>query len=110
MSASGLRVRPIDRTKYSRIVVLTGAGISAASGMRTYRGPDGVWEEYEVERYGHADALVDRPEETWRLFGGMRQQVLGAQPNAAHRALAQWEAELRPDQQMLVVTDRKSVV
>jgi NAD-dependent deacetylase len=94
----------LDRTQYSRIVVLTGAGISAGSGLRTYRGPDGVWEEYEVERYGHADALAEQPEQTWRLFGGMREPVLRARPNAAHLALAQWEAELSSGQELLLVT------
>jgi NAD-dependent deacetylase len=94
----------LDPTQYSRIVILTGAGISAGSGLRTYRGPDGVWEEHEVEKYGHAEALTSRPEETWRLFGGMRQPVLDAMPNAAHRALAQWEASLAPHQAFLLVT------
>jgi NAD-dependent deacetylase len=72
---AGSSQRTTRRSKYSRIVVLTGSGISAGSGLRTYRGPDGVWEEYEVERFGHADALRERPEETWRLFGGMREPV-----------------------------------
>ena len=94
----------LDSTLYSRIVVLTGAGISAASGLRTYRGPDGVWEEHEVEKFGHAEALSNRPEETWRLFGGMRKPVLAAKPNAAHLALARWEASLAPQQQFLIVT------
>lgn len=94
----------IDLSQYSRIVVLTGAGISAGSGLRTYRGPDGVWEEYEVEKYGHAEALANRPVETWRLFGGMRGPVLAAHPNAAHRALAAWEARLAPHQEFLLVT------
>lgn len=94
----------LDRFRYFRTVVLTGAGISAGSGLRTYRGPDGVWEEYEVEKYGHADALLDRPKETWRLFGGMRQPVLAARPNAAHAALAAWEASLAPQQELLIVT------
>jgi len=94
----------IDRSKYSRIVVLTGAGISAGSGLRTYRGPDGIWDEYEVERFGNVSTLHDRPEETWRLFGGMREPVLAARPNAAHLALARWEAQLSPHQQFLLVT------
>lgn len=94
----------LNRADYSRIVVLTGAGISAGSGLRTYRGPDGVWDEYEVETYGHASAMSERPDRCWQLFGGMRKPVLQAQPNAAHRALAQWEAELSPGQELLVVT------
>lgn len=94
----------LNRTQYARIVILTGAGISAGSGLRTYRGPDGVWEEYEVETFGHVQALTERPQETWRLFGGMRESVLAARPNAAHRALAEWEAALLPQQQFLIVT------
>jgi NAD-dependent deacetylase len=94
----------IDRSKYSRIVILTGAGISAGSGLRTYRGPGGVWDEHEVARYGHVSALLERPEDTWRLFGGMREPVLAARPNAAHLALARWEAELSSSQQFLIVT------
>lgn len=94
----------LDRSQYSRIVVLTGAGISASSGLRTYRGPDGVWEEYEVEKYGHYEALAHRPEETWRLFGGMREPVLAARPNAAHLALVAWESALAPHQEFLIVT------
>ena len=94
----------LDRSRYSRVVVLTGAGISAGSGLRTYRGPDGVWEEHEVEKYGHAEALAERPEETWRLFGGMREPVLAARPNAAHLALAEWEANLPLGKQVLIVT------
>lgn len=94
----------LDQEKYSHIVILTGAGISAASGLRTYRGPDGVWEEYEVQKYGHVDNLISNPEETWRLFGGMRKPVLSATPNAAHLALAQWESSLAPHQEFLIVT------
>jgi NAD-dependent deacetylase len=94
----------LDRSRYSRIVVLTGAGISAGSGLRTYRGPDGVWQRYEVEKFGHADSLAQRPQETWRLFGGMRVPVLAAKPNAAHMALAGWEAGLAPHQEFLLVT------
>ena len=94
----------LSLSQYRRIVVLTGAGISAGSGLRTYRGPDGVWDEYEVEKYGHAEALVHRPEETWRLFGGMREPVMAALPNRAHVALAQWEASLETHRSFLLVT------
>ena len=94
----------IDRPRYRRIVVLTGAGISAASGLRTYRGTGGVWEEHDVERLGHVGALADRPADVWKLFGGMRQSVMAARPNQAHEALARWEAELEGDQEFLLVT------
>jgi NAD-dependent deacetylase len=102
-SASGLNAR-IDFAQYRNIVVLTGAGISAGSGLRTYRGPNGVWEEHKVEEYGHARTLEQHPERTWQLFGAMRAPLRDAQPNAAHLALARAEAALRVDQQFVIVT------
>jgi NAD-dependent deacetylase len=94
----------IEKGDYRNIVVLTGAGVSVASGLPTYRGPGGVWAEHEVETYGHARALELYPERTWRLFGALRDPVVRAQPNAAHRALAQFEVSLRADQEFLLVT------
>jgi NAD-dependent deacetylase len=94
----------IDRSRYSRVVVLTGAGISVASGLNTFRGPKGVWDEHNVERFGHVSALTRRPADTWNLFGRMREPVLAARPNAAHAALARWEADLRSGQELLLVT------
>ena len=95
----------IDIAQFRSIVVLTGAGISAGSGLRTYRGPGGVWEEHNVEVYGHSKALREIPEKTWQLFGGMRAPVAAAQPNAAHLALAKLEACLRDDQQAVPTGD-----
>jgi len=94
----------INLASYRRIVVLTGAGVSAGSGLRTYRGPDGVWEEHKVEEYGHVQALLERPEKTWKLFGAMRAPLRAAVPNAAHLALARAEARLGAEQQFLLVT------
>jgi NAD-dependent deacetylase len=94
----------IDISAYKRIVVLTGAGVSVASGLRPYRGPNGVWEEHDVARLGHVDALTQRPRDTWKLFGSMREPVLAARPNPAHVALARWESSLRPEQEFLLIT------
>jgi NAD-dependent protein deacetylase/lipoamidase len=94
----------IGASAYKRIVVLTGAGVSVASGLRPYCGPGGVWEEQDLAHLGHADALIERPRDTWDLFGGMREPVLTARPNAAHVALARWEANLRSDQEFLLIT------
>jgi NAD-dependent deacetylase len=95
---------PLDLTYYRKIVVLTGAGISAGSGLRTYRGPGGVWEEHNVEELGQARALRERPLDVWRLYGSLRAPVRQAEPNAAHLALARWEASLPPDSEFLLVT------
>jgi len=94
----------IDRHRYAQVVVLTGAGVSVASGLRTFRGPGGVREEHDVERLGNISALADRPSDVWKLFGGMRQSVLAARPNKAHDTLARWEAELDSGQEFLLVT------
>jgi len=89
---------------YRNIVVLTGAGVSVASGLRPFRGPDGVWTEFNVEEYGHVDALSTQPDKMWQLLGPLRAMSSAARPNAAHRALADFEAALKPDQRFLLVT------
>lgn len=99
-----LRSMQIVISHYNHIVVLTGAGLSAASGLRTYRGPGGIWEENNVQEYGHVQALWDQSERTWQLFGGMREPLRSAKPNAAHLALAHLENSLHRGQQFLLVT------
>ncbi|MGE4049423.1 MAG: NAD-dependent deacetylase [Piscinibacter sp.] len=94
----------IDVRNYRNIVVLTGAGISVASGLPTYRGMGGVWDTHNVEEYGHVRALQAQPARTWQLFGSMRGPVAKAQPNAAHLALAQLEASLGSHQNYLLIT------
>lgn len=94
----------IDLAKYRNIVVLTGAGISAGSGLQTYRGPDGVWEKHKVEEYGHAKTLRTNPQKTWELFGGMRIPVNAAKPNPAHYTLSKVESSLSSDQNFLLIT------
>lgn len=81
-------------SEYRQIVVLTGAGISVASGLRPYRGPGGLWEEGDVAKYADALTLREHPEEVWRFFARARAAVLAAAPNPAHLALARLEASL----------------
>ena len=94
----------IDITQYRQIVILTGSGVSAASGIRTYRGKGGVWDEYDVQEYGHADRLHDAPEKLWQLFGPLREQLLEAKPNQAHFVLAELEKQLSPLQDFVLIT------
>lgn len=86
-----MKCRPLDLEPYQEIVVLTGAGVSVASGLRPYRGPGGRWEEEDTVRMAHPEAFEEEPAAVWRWWGGFREQVEKAQPNPAHRSLAQLE-------------------
>jgi NAD-dependent deacetylase len=94
----------IDTARYRNIVVLTGAGVSVASGLPTYRGPGGVWDEHRVEEFGHVRTLREQPRRTWQLFGSLRGPVAQARPNAAHLALARFEAGLHARRNFLLIT------
>lgn len=85
-----------------RIVVLTGAGISAESGVPTFRGPDGLWEGQRVEDVATPEAFRRDPVLVQRFYDARRAALDAVQPNAAHRALARLEREWPGD--LLVVT------
>lgn len=74
-----------------RIVVFSGAGISAESGLRTFRDGDGLWEQYRVEEVATPGAWARDPELVLRFYDERRAQVLNAKPNGAHIAIAQLE-------------------
>ncbi len=80
----------------TRVVVLTGAGISAESGIRTFRATDGLWEEHRVEDVATPEGFARDPELVQTFYNARRRQLQQAeiQPNAAHRALARLEEEL----------------
>jgi NAD-dependent deacetylase len=94
----------IDVAKYRRIVVLTGAGISAASGLPTYRGAGGLWTEENVQRYATAAAVRADPRGVWAYFAQLRQLMAAAVPNPGHRALASLERGLTSQQALTVLT------
>ena len=71
-----------------RIVVLTGAGISAESGLRTFRAEDGLWEDHRIEDVATPEAFGRDPALVHRFYNARRTAAAQAQPNAAHRALA----------------------
>ena len=82
----------IDLGKARKLVVLTGAGISVASGLLPYRGPDGLWTTNPaLEAEVSSPELLENPPRIWELFGPLREQVRAARPNAGHTALARLE-------------------
>lgn len=74
----------------SRVVVLTGAGISAESGVPTFRGSGGLWKSYRAEDLATPEAFARDPRLVWEWYGWRREVVRGCSPNAAHVALAQF--------------------
>ena len=74
------------------IVVLTGAGISAESGIATFRGPGGLWEGHRVEDVCTPEALAADPVLVHRFYDARRAALAGVAPNAAHDALARLDA------------------
>lgn len=85
-----------------RVVVLTGAGISAESGLRTFRDADGLWEDHRVEDVATPEGFEADPDLVLRFYDDRRRAAASATPNAAHRALARLEERLGDD--LLVVT------
>jgi len=74
-----------------KIVVLTGAGISAESGIRTFRGSDGLWEEHRIEDIATFEAWQRNPELVLDFYNQRRKQLYEVEPNAAHLALVELE-------------------
>jgi len=77
-----------------RVFVLTGAGISAESGLPTFRASDGLWEGHRIEDVCTSEALARNPALVWEFYSMRRAAAQQAQPNPAHRALADLETRL----------------
>ena len=84
------------------IVILTGAGISAESGLATFRGPGGLWEGHRVEDVCTPEALAKDPALVHAFYDARRAALASVEPNAAHRALARLDAEWPGE--LLIVT------
>jgi NAD-dependent deacetylase len=74
----------------SRITVLTGAGISAASGVPTFRGKEGLWESYSPQELATPDAFQKNPKLVWEWYNWRRELISKCRPNPAHEVLAIW--------------------
>ncbi|MDR7186704.1 NAD-dependent deacetylase [Microbacterium trichothecenolyticum] len=86
----------------TRIVVLTGAGISAESGVPTFRGADGLWEGHDIEDVATPEGFERDPDLVQAFYDARRRAVASVVPHAAHRALARLEGAIGAD--LLVVT------
>ena len=82
---------PLRSYQMKNIVILTGAGISAESGLKTFRDSDGLWEGYNIEDVATPQAWRRNPQMVQDFYNMRRKDVLNAQPNEAHYALAKLE-------------------
>lgn len=74
-----------------RVVVLTGAGISAESGVPTFRGEDGLWRRFRAEELATPEAFARDPKLVWEWYEWRREKIAAVRPNPGHAVLAKWE-------------------
>ncbi len=84
-----IKISPDDR-----VFVLTGAGVSAESGLKTFRDQDGLWEGHRVEDVATPEAWAEDARRVWRFYSERRKSASMAQPNSAHKALAKLEQQI----------------
>ncbi len=84
----------IDLDRESRVLVLTGAGISAESGVPTFRDANGLWEGHDVTQVASPEGFADDPRLVWQFYAARRAAMTGVVPNAGHRALVALEQRL----------------
>jgi NAD-dependent deacetylase len=78
----------------THLLVLTGAGVSAESGVPTFRDSDGLWENHPFERVASLDGFIEDPALVWRFYSQRRAGAKGVNPNPGHQALASFERRL----------------
>lgn len=78
----------------TRLLVLTGAGVSAESGIPTFRGADGLWENHPIEQVASPEGFMEDPSLVWRFYSQRREGAGPCQPNPGHLAIAEWERRL----------------
>jgi NAD-dependent deacetylase len=95
---------PINLNLYRNIVVLTGAGISVASGLRPFRGENGLWNEMNPLDYVEASILEKNPLALWQFHSDLRERLKTVEPNTSHFKLAELEKNLSPHQNFTLIT------
>ncbi len=74
-----------------KVVILSGAGLSAESGINTFRGQDGLWNDYPIEKVATNDGFIENPKLVHQFYNNLRKEVNYAKPNPAHFAIAELE-------------------
>jgi NAD-dependent deacetylase len=83
-----LEIVAVCRSYVVRVLVITGAGVSAESGIPTFRGKDGYWRNLDPIKLATPEAFAHNPELVWQWYRERRQRIRNAQPNAGHEAIA----------------------
>lgn len=94
----------ISSTRYKRIVVLTGAGVSVASGLPTYRGAGGLWTKPDTVKLSTLQDFETESDSYWKFWGKLKAAAAQSSPNQAHIALADWERKLTSEQKFTLIT------
>lgn len=92
MHARSVRALAARLRDAERVTVLTGAGVSAASGVPTFRGAGGLWRQYRAEDLATPQAFARDPRLVWEWYAWRRETIAACRPNAAHTVLAAWTA------------------
>jgi NAD-dependent deacetylase len=92
--ARGSELPPLHVKQDQRVFVLTGAGISAESGVKTFRDAGGLWEEHRIEDVATPEGFARDPRMVWRFYSERRKQAASVRPNPAHLALAKLQAQI----------------
>ena len=87
-AATDLEIAAVYRSYVVRVLVITGAGVSAESGIPTFRGKDGYWRNLDPIKLATPEAFARDPELVWQWYRERRQRIRNAQPNTAHKAIA----------------------
>jgi NAD-dependent deacetylase len=93
----------VNITPGTRIAALTGAGISAESGVPTFRDKEGLWQKYDIMSVATPEGFQRDPRLVWRFYNERRKEVRSVKPNAAHYALARLE-NLLPEKHFTLIT------
>jgi NAD-dependent deacetylase len=97
-----MELKPIDIRSYTHILILTGAGISAASGLPTFRGPDGMLTPEAMWNSNAANLPRSLPG-MWQMYGGLKQKALQSGPNPAHQTIAEMQKRWGNDDRSITV-------